>query len=131
MPRNCTTHPSILFPSVKFNPLPGWSAYLIGDNGSVWKFSVRGRRANPGNEWSCERIYRIKGGYERVCLCQDGREKTRTVHQLVLEAHVGLRPEGLECRHLNSIPWDNRLSNLAWGTKKENEKDKADLRMWS
>jgi hypothetical protein len=34
------------------------------------------------------------------------------------------RPKGLQVRHLNGKPWDNRLDNLTYGTKSENEADK-------
>lgn len=45
------------------------------------------------------------------------------IHRLVLETYVGLCPEGMECRHLNSNRVDNRLSNLKWGTRSENHQD--------
>jgi len=45
------------------------------------------------------------------------------VHQLVLSAFVGPRPAGMEVRHLNGDPSDNRLENLAYGTRKDNAND--------
>lgn len=42
------------------------------------------------------------------------------VHQLVLLAFEGPCPEGLEVRHLNGDPQDNRLENLQYGTRTEN-----------
>jgi hypothetical protein len=65
-------------------------------------------------------------GYRGVSLYRAGdekRENRRFVHQLVLEAFVGPCPPGMECRHLNGVPSDNRLKNLAWGTSKENTAD--------
>jgi Trp operon repressor len=41
----------------------------------------------------------------------------------VLRAFRGEPREGEETRHLNGDPSDNRLDNLAWGTKKENSAD--------
>lgn len=48
-----------------------------------------------------------------------------TVHRLVLETFVGLRPKGCEARHLNGDPADNRLRNLCWGTRAENYVDRV------
>ena len=52
-----------------------------------------------------------------------GRNNTQFVHKLVLLAFVGPAPHKNECRHLNSVPTDNRLENLRWGTRSENNND--------
>lgn len=64
-------------------------------------------------------------GYVSVRLCGPKRAfmKRKRVHSLVLEAFVGPKPEGMQCRHLNGNKQDNRLENLAWGTAKENAAD--------
>lgn len=49
--------------------------------------------------------------------------KVRFVHNLVLEAFVGPRPNGDICRHLDGQTWNNSLFNLQWGTHKENVQD--------
>jgi hypothetical protein len=59
-----------------------------------------------------------------VSLCTNGVAYKRAVHRLVLEAFVGLRPLGMECRHLNGKCRDNRLDNLKWGSTDENLADK-------
>ena len=48
------------------------------------------------------------------------RTNGQPVHRLVLLAFVGPCPEGMEVRHLNGDPTDNRLSNLKYGTRTEN-----------
>lgn len=63
-------------------------------------------------------------GYPVVSLCVDGAKFTRHVHRLVLLAFVGECPPGNECRHINGDCGDARLSNLAWGTSKENAQDR-------
>jgi hypothetical protein len=45
------------------------------------------------------------------------------VHVLVLTAFVGPCPDGNEALHFNDIPDDNRLSNLRWGTRSQNNHD--------
>ena len=65
-----------------------------------------------------------KSGYLHVVLRKDNTAHTRTVHRLVLEAFVGLRPHGMECCHCNGVPNDNRLANLRWDTPLENGRDR-------
>jgi len=58
-------------------------------------------------------------------LCSDGGKITaRLLHHLVLEAFIGMRPQGCETRHLDSDKSNNALSNLAWGTARENMEDR-------
>lgn len=64
-------------------------------------------------------------GYRLLTLCAGGKRTNRPVHQLVVLAFIGPRPEGMEVRHLNGIRSDNRLENLMYGTKKENMADRA------
>ncbi len=47
-------------------------------------------------------------------------EAGKPVHQLVMKAFVGEAPQGMEVRHLNGNPTDNRLENLQYGTRTEN-----------
>ncbi len=42
------------------------------------------------------------------------------VHQLVMLAFHGFPPPGMEARHLNGNPRDNRAENLRYGTHSEN-----------
>lgn len=49
----------------------------------------------------------------------------RFVHRLVLEAFVGKCPDKMHARHLNGNPSDNRVENLAWGTRSENMMDRV------
>ena len=58
-----------------------------------------------------------------VSLNRGGKKGTFFVHRLVLEAFVGLRPEGLECCHGDGDPMNNRLGNLRWDTHVSNVED--------
>lgn len=48
---------------------------------------------------------------------------TATVHSIVAAAFIGPRQDGMETRHLNGDPSDNRPENLTYGTRSENAED--------
>ena len=70
-------------------------------------------------------IRHTPGGHAEVKLSKNCNPKTRLVHQLVCESFYGPRPKGMEVRHLNDIPSDNRVQNLRWGTRSENGRDRV------
>jgi hypothetical protein len=92
----------------------GFPGYLIYEDGRVWSFSFGGKflKSKPIN------------GYNQYGLSSGGKQYFRLAHRLVLEAFVGPCPEGMECRHLDGDTQNNHVSNLRWGTKKENYEDK-------
>lgn len=51
--------------------------------------------------------------------------KNYSVHKLVLETFVGPCPAGYECEHLNRKRDDNRLQNLCYKTRSENQRNTA------
>jgi hypothetical protein len=63
--------------------------------------------------------------YVGVMLYDGGKAYRKRVHSLVLEAFVGARPARADVRHLNGVGNDNRLVNLAWGTRAENCADQV------
>lgn len=66
----------------------------------------------------------VKAGYLQVHLKRPGeKRKAHFIHRMLLEAFVSPRPPKCEVRHLNGSRSDNTLSNLAWGTHKENAED--------
>jgi hypothetical protein len=100
-------------PHPEIRQIPNFLDYLITKDGRIWSH-ISGKWLNPGKN---------KHGYFEVRLQQKGKGRTRPVHRLLLEAWVGPCPEGMECRHLNGNPSDNRLENLKWGTRSENIAD--------
>lgn len=64
-----------------------------------------------------------KTGHLKVILHDGDHVAQVKVHRLVLESFVGVRPAGLQCRHLDGNPTNNVVSNLAWGTVRENRAD--------
>lgn len=51
-------------------------------------------------------------------------KKKRWVHHLILETFDRSKPNGLQCRHLDGNPGNNRPDNLSWGTQMENSMDR-------
>lgn len=102
--------------TVKYRVLSfkGFHRYRVGTDGSFWRLNKNG--------WKQADLYKKTARYVQVSL-YPGPEY-HLLHRLVLEAFVGPCPEGMVCRHKNGNSKDNRLSNLAWGTYEENEKDK-------
>ena len=78
-------------------------------------------------------------GYLLVKVYDDnGKRQTKTVHSLVLLGFAGECPPGMETRHLDDDPLNNRWrpgstddevraagGNLIWGTKKQQHADKV------
>jgi len=89
----------------------GYPNYGITEQGQVWSYQSH-KWLKP---WQ-------RNKHSKHLVVDLGRDH-RYVHQLVLETFVGLRPEGMECRHLDGDPTNNHLENLKWGTRSENQKD--------
>lgn len=99
---------------------------VVGYEGLYW-VSNQGRIRTARRKGSAGGIKKLglttERGWSRhwnVSLCRDGVMQTRLVHQLVLEAFVGPCPTGMETLHGPAGSLDNRLSNLRWGTKADN-----------
>ncbi|MHA1961093.1 MAG: NUMOD4 motif-containing HNH endonuclease [Candidatus Thorarchaeota archaeon] len=65
-----------------------------------------------------------RDGHVQIELRKENKPIYCYLHRLVLETFVGKCPEGLEARHLDGNGVNNRLDNLVWGTKKENQNDR-------
>ena len=101
-----------------FKDIDGFPGYCVGDDGSVWSRKCgRWRKLTPARSKSRE-------GYLFVGLRKEGKTHHRSIHALVLTAFVGPAPPGMECCHGPGGMLDNRLSNLRWGTREENARDK-------
>ena len=64
-------------------------------------------------------------GYKQVSLWKNNKGKMYKVHRLVARAFIGVCPTGYDCCHINGIKDDNRVENLKYGTRSENEMDKV------
>lgn len=80
----------------------GHPGYFVGDDGSVWTRKLKGGSdRTPGRRGDIKpmTLNTNTSGYWQVNLDVDGRNCSRVVHQLVLEAFVGPMPEGQEGCH--------------------------------
>lgn len=116
----------------KWRPVPGYEGlYEASDEGSV--------RRLPGtvplqSRWGTPMLRPVHGvlltpcydadGYQTVRLCKGGRAATLRLGRVILAAATGAF-ENAEAAHLNNIRTDNRLANLEWQTRLENEQHKT------
>lgn len=95
------------------------SVTQVGRWGRTFTRVIPGKVLRPGQY--------CKAGHVSVVLGkQRGTNKNMPgspVHTLVMLTFIGPRPKGLDIRHLDGDPKNNRLANLAYGTRSENIKD--------
>lgn len=116
-----------------YAPINGFLGYRVGDDGSVWTAIHLRRRIGyrVGFEpYLDEERWRLlaqtpdKDGYLIAKMQRDGKQYTRKVAKLVLEAFVGPCPRGFQACHNDGIKQNNAVTNLRWDTRKGNEADK-------
>lgn len=102
--------------------IPGYSNYLITKDGRIWsKPRVTPHGHKRKGRWL--KTNKLPTGHLSICLYKNRISHRQAIHRLVLVTYVGPCPTGMECRHLNGKPDDNRLENLKWGTHSENVLD--------
>lgn len=123
-----------------WKPVPRWEGYYeVSNLGRVrsvphdTEMGLRGGHVLAGGTY--------RSGHKHVTFTRTtdtGKDReTFTVHSLVMLAFAGPRPEGMQIRHLNGVPDDNRWApgddeaaviaaggNLFYGTPKENAEDR-------
>lgn len=112
--------------------VPGYEGqYQVSDHGRVK--SVARIAEVPRNRWGGKSVRHIneavmslqKDSRNRVfvALRKNGKPKRHTVASLVAAAFIGPRPEGLLVLHGDGDSTNNKLSNLRYGSHKENIED--------
>jgi hypothetical protein len=96
------------------------SRYLVSNLGRVYS------KVAPGGAQVMKNTV-MPSGYEAVGIyaSKGAKATTRTVHRLVATAFFGEppTPEHVDVRHLDGDCGNNKLDNLAWGTRSENMRD--------
>jgi hypothetical protein len=97
---------TIIIQPEEWKPCRDHPKYEVSDAGRIRRVGS----AHPLKPWT------HRSGHLYVRL--NGR--SRQVHHLVMDAFGSPRPEGMDCRHLDGDPTNNRPGNLEWGTRQQN-----------
>jgi hypothetical protein len=114
-----------------WKPIPGYiGLYEVSDLGRVRAVeriiiqnNQHGTYARTLREHIVAQLPSSKG-YLRVHLSRNGVTKKHLVHHLVLEAHIGPRPSGMQACHRDDDKDNNELWNLKWASPEENIADR-------
>ena len=101
--------------------------YEVAENGDVFSLArvVQRTDGKPYTVIARKLIPVWNGAHFQVALSNNGERHRRYVHHLVLEAFVGPRPEGMKGLHRDDDPHNNNVSNLYWGTMRDNALDRV------
>jgi hypothetical protein len=116
----------------EWRPVVGYEGYYeVSSAGAVRALAREVWQQNRGGKL-CRQIYGAremprhqKRGYAAVRLTRDNYARLLYVHQLVAAAFIGPRPEGMEVCHGDGDRMNAALSNLQYGTPKENGEDRV------
>ena len=106
----------------KWKVIPYMPKYEASDMGRVR--SLLNLQGNKLNDPRIKLQTVTPSGYKVVSLSENGKSRVHFVHRLVLDAFGMNRESGQLTRHINSNRMDNRLSNLSYGSPKDNASDR-------
>lgn len=94
--------------------IPGWEClYMASSCGRIMSF----RKKTP----FVMSPLKSPKGYVRVDLCFNKTRKSILIHRLVAMTFIPNPKNKLEINHKNGVKNDNRVDNLEWATRSENE----------
>ncbi len=104
--------------------IPGADGYFVSDDGTLWSERPNPRLGFAAGEPHEMRLPVANHGYKLIRLPFNGTYRSVTVHQLVADAFLPPKPENhQEIRHLDGDKLNCAASNLAWGTRAQNQAD--------
>ena len=103
--------------------IQGFENYQVDELGQVWSLPKKTRKGTR----LIKALRHPKTGYMYLDLCKDGKVKKFTVHRLVALAYLPNTENKPQVNHINGDKTDNRLENLEWCTRSENQKHSIDI----
>ncbi len=88
-----------------------WNGYFIDEEGVIYN-----------KDGSKKSLKTNKKGYLFTNFCYDGKQHCHLAHTVVANAYLGTKPEGYEVDHINNIRSDNRVCNLQYLSKSDNNR---------
>jgi hypothetical protein len=98
--------------------IQGFETYEVDKLGQIWSLPKKTRKGVR----MIKALKHPKTGYMYVDLCKDGKVKKFTVHRLVALNMIPNPENKLQVNHINGNKTDNRVENLEWNTRSENQK---------
>ena len=99
--------------------------YQIDVDGNVYSYRMAGRRRNQRGEAKLLKQGTHPFGHKIVSLWKNNEGKCFYVHRLVLETFIGKCPFGMQSRHIDNNPANNKLENLEWASISINQMDRV------
>ena len=90
--------------------------YFLDDNGNIFSYPKKTRK---GIRQIFPNI--SNNNYFLIDLCKDGKVKKYLLHRLIAETFIENKENKEQVNHINGIKTDNRLINLEWNTRSENQ----------
>lgn len=118
----CTSIPRL--PEEEFRPVPGFEdRFFVSNLGRIIRHSCA-KTPTPGSRNACGicKPGVSNCGYLMIRIRYKGCVKRMYVHQVVLAAFFGPRPDGYQVNHISGLKVDNAATNLEYVTPSENMK---------
>lgn len=116
---------------IEWRTIPGWEGlYEVSEDGQVRTVTHTVMRSNGAPQTVRQRMLKpfpsTGRGYETYKLYRDGKGQSYYVHTLVALAFIGPRPSpDVDICHWDDDRANNHYSNLRYGTKSENMRDRV------